>query len=160
MPPVNALWLMLAALAVLAIAYRYYSAFLAAKVMALSDARATPAHTMADGRNYVPTNRYVVRPSPRRSGRRPLIGPVLAAQFGYLPASWLSSASSSLAPLGFQILVASVRRKGKCSPKSRGRRSGRSGEHGGRGDSRHRRRPSLAWGSRSSTRSPIRRGDR
>jgi carbon starvation protein len=117
MPRVNALWLMLAALAVLAIAYRYYSAFLAAKAMALSDARATPAHTMADGRNYVPTNRYVLfgHHFAAIAGAGPLIGPVLAAQFGYLPGFlWLIfGVVFAGATQDFVILVASVRRKGK-----------------------------------------------
>jgi carbon starvation protein len=114
---VNAFWLMLAALAVLAIAYRYYSAFLAARAMALSDARATPAHTMADGRNYVATNRYVLfgHHFAAIAGAGPLIGPVLAAQFGYLPGFlWLIfGVVFAGATQDFVILVASVRRKGK-----------------------------------------------
>src|SRR6478736_6636154 len=117
MPRVNALWLMLAALAVLAIAYRYYSAFLAAKAMALSDARATPAHTMADGRNYVPTNRYVLfgHHFAAIAGAGPLIGPVLAAQFGYLPGFlWLLVGSVLAGGVhDFIILTASVRSGGR-----------------------------------------------
>ncbi len=113
----NALWLMLAALAVLAIAYRYYSAFLAARVLALSDARPTPAHAMADGKNYVATNKYVLfgHHFAAIAGAGPLIGPVLAAQFGYLPGFlWLLfGVVFAGATQDFVILVASVRRKGK-----------------------------------------------
>jgi carbon starvation protein len=113
----NALPLMLAALAVLAIGYRYWSAFLAAKALALSDARATPAHTMADGKNYVATNKYVLfgHHFAAIAGAGPLIGPVLAAQFGYLPGFlWLLfGVVFAGATQDFVILVASVRRKGK-----------------------------------------------
>ncbi|HET7452870.1 MAG TPA: carbon starvation protein A [Thermoanaerobaculia bacterium] len=113
----NALWLMLAALAVLAIGYRYWSAFLAAKALALSDARPTPAHTMADGKNYVATNKYVLfgHHFAAIAGAGPLIGPVLAAQFGYLPGFlWLIfGVVFAGATQDFVILVASVRRKGK-----------------------------------------------
>jgi carbon starvation protein len=114
---VNAVWLMLAALAVLSISYRYYSAFLAAKVMALSDSRPTPAHTMADGKNYVATNRYVLfgHHFAAIAGAGPLIGPVLAAQFGYLPGFlWLLfGVVFAGATQDFVILAASMRRKGK-----------------------------------------------
>jgi carbon starvation protein len=83
----NALPLILGALCILAIAYRYYSAFIAAKVVALDDARVTPAHTMNDGQNYQPTNKWVLfgHHFAAISGAGPLIGPVLAAQFGFLP---------------------------------------------------------------------------
>src|SRR5258706_5599799 len=108
---------MLAALAVLAIAYRYYSAFLAARVLALSDSRLTPAHTMADGKNYVATNKYVLfgHHFAAIAGAGPLIGPVLAAQFGYLPGFlWLLfGVVFAGATQDFVILVASVRRRGK-----------------------------------------------
>src|SRR3974377_523964 len=82
------------ALCVSAIAYRYYSAFLAAKVMALDDSRVTPAHRRltpaprpTDGHNYEPTNKWVLfgHHFAAISGAGPLVGPVLAAQFGYLP---------------------------------------------------------------------------
>jgi carbon starvation protein len=113
----TALPLMLAALAVLAIGYRYWSAFLAAKALALSDARATPAHTMADGKNYVATNKYVLfgHHFAAIAGAGPLIGPVLAAQFGYLPGFlWLLfGVVFAGATQDFVILVASVRRRGK-----------------------------------------------
>ena len=76
----RALWWMLTALAVLSIAYRYYSAFIAAKVLALDDSRITPAHTQRDGSNYHPTNKWVLfgHHFAAISGAGPLIGPVLA----------------------------------------------------------------------------------
>src|ERR1700677_4944638 len=78
---------MLGALAVLAIAYRYYSAFLATKVLVLDDARVTPAHTCEDGQNFHPTSRWVLfgHHFAAITGAGPLIGPVLAAQFGFYP---------------------------------------------------------------------------
>src|SRR4051794_41556819 len=65
----RALWWMLTALAVLALAYRYYSAFIAARILALDDARTTPAHTRRDGSNYHPTNRWVLFGQDRKSTR-------------------------------------------------------------------------------------------
>lgn len=113
----NALPLILFFLAVVAIAYRYYSAFLAAKVMALDDSRVTPAHRFRDEQNYVPTNRYVLfgHHFAAISGAGPLIGPVLAAQFGYLPGLlWLAfGVVFAGAAHDFVILAASVRRNGK-----------------------------------------------
>src|SRR5262245_60423730 len=83
----HALPVLLVALGLLAIAYRYYSAFLAAKVAALNDARATPAHKYNDGQNYHPTNKWVLfgHHFAAISGAGPLIGPVLAVQYGYFP---------------------------------------------------------------------------
>src|SRR6185436_9522834 len=83
----HAIWFMLTALAVLAIGYRYYSAFIAAKVLVLSDRRVTPAHTLRAGQNFHPTNRWVLfgHHFAAITGAGPLIGPVLAAQFGYAP---------------------------------------------------------------------------
>ena len=83
----NALPLILFFLAVATIGYRYYSAFLAAKVAALDDSRVTPAHRFTDGHNYVPTNKWVLfgHHFAAISGAGPLIGPVLAAQFGFMP---------------------------------------------------------------------------
>ena len=83
----NAFPLLLCALACMAISYRYYSAFIAAKVVALDDSRPTPAHTLNDGQNYHPTNKWVLfgHHFAAISGAGPLIGPVLAAQFGYFP---------------------------------------------------------------------------
>src|ERR1044071_3740042 len=113
----NALPLILFFLACIAIGYRYYSAFLAAKVMALDDARPTPAHRFNDGQNYVPTNKWVLfgHHFAAISGAGPLIGPVLAAQFGYLPGLlWLAfGVVLAGATHDFVILASSVRRNGK-----------------------------------------------
>ena len=83
----RALYVILPALGILTIAYRYYSAFLAARVMALDDARPTPAHVRPDGHNYHVTSRWVLfgHHFAAIAGAGPLIGPVLAAQFGYAP---------------------------------------------------------------------------
>src|ERR1700730_10513872 len=83
----HALYLVVPTLCILAIAYRYYSAFIAAKVMVLDDTRKTPAHTKYDGSNYYPTSRWVLfgHHFAAITGAGPLIGPVLAAQFGYAP---------------------------------------------------------------------------
>src|SRR5512142_2156518 len=113
----NALPLILFFLAVVSIGYRYYSAFLAAKVMALDDTRVTPAHRFEDGQNYVPTNRWVLfgHHFAALSGAGPLIGPVLAAPFGYLPGLlWLAfGVVFAGATHDFVILVASMRRGGR-----------------------------------------------
>src|SRR5438477_1413165 len=113
----NALPMILFFLAMMAIGYRYYSAFLAAKVMALDDARVTPAHRFEDGQNYVPTNKYVLfgHHFAAISGAGPLIGPVLAAQFGYLPGLlWLAfGVVFAGATHDFIILCSSMRRNGK-----------------------------------------------
>ena len=104
-------------LAVIAIGYRYYSAFLAAKVMALDDSRQTPSHRFEDGQNYVPTNKWVLfgHHFAAISGAGPLIGPVLAAQFGYLPGLlWLAfGVVFAGATHDFVILCASIRRGGR-----------------------------------------------
>src|SRR5437667_12133183 len=83
----RAMPVLLGALCVLAIAYRYYSAFLAAKVAALDDSRLTPAYRFRDGHNYDPTNKWVLfgHHFAAISGAGPLIGPVLAIQYGYMP---------------------------------------------------------------------------
>src|SRR3984885_15250305 len=83
----HAMPVMLIVLAILAIAYRYYSAFLAARVAVLDDSRVTPAHRLSDGQNYDPTNRWVLfgHHFAAISGAGPLIGPVLALQYGYMP---------------------------------------------------------------------------
>jgi carbon starvation protein len=107
---------MLIALAVLALAYRYYAAFLAAYVLSLSDARETAAHACKDGQNFHPTNRWVLfgHHFAAITGAGPLIGPVLAAQFGFLPGYlWiLFGVVLGGAVHDFVILVASTRRKG------------------------------------------------
>src|SRR5438445_13881229 len=83
----HAMPIVLGVLCFLAIAYRYYSAFLAARVAALDDAHVTPAHRFNDGQNYHPTNKWVLfgHHFAAISGAGPLIGPVLAIQFGYMP---------------------------------------------------------------------------
>ncbi len=113
----NTFPIILATLCIMAIAYRYYSAFIAAKVVALDNNRPTPAHTMRDGQNYEPTNKWVLfgHPFAAISGAGPLIGPVLAAQFGYLPGLlWLLvGVVLAGAVHDFVTLVASIRRKGR-----------------------------------------------
>jgi len=108
---------MLTALAVLAIAYRYYSAFIASKVLCLDDARITPAHTLNDGHNFHPTNRWVLfgHHFAAITGAGPLIGPVLAAQFGFLPGYlWILFGVVLAGSVhDFVILVSSTRRGGR-----------------------------------------------
>src|SRR6266436_3056740 len=113
----NALPIIVGALCLMAIAYRYYSAFIAAKVLALDDSRPVPSDTMYDGHNYYPTNKWVLfgHHFAAISGAGPLIGPVLAAQFGFLPGLlWLViGVCLGGAVHDFMILGASVRRNGK-----------------------------------------------
>jgi carbon starvation protein len=113
----RALPLMIAAVCVVAIGYRYYSAFLAAKVLSLDDTRVTPAHRLEDGQNYVPTNRWVLfgHHFAAITGAGPLVGPVLAAQFGFLPGYlWiLVGVVLGGAVHDFVILSASMRHDGK-----------------------------------------------
>jgi carbon starvation protein len=113
----HAIWWMLTALAVLALAYRYYSAFLAARVLALDESRQTPAYRYEDGQNFHPTNKWVLfgHHFAAISGAGPLIGPVLAAQFGFLPGFlWiLFGVVIAGAVQDFVILVGSVRHEGK-----------------------------------------------
>src|SRR5262245_53079068 len=113
----HAMPLMLATLCVLALAYRYYSAFLAARVMALDDSRPTPAHRFYDGQHYDPTNKRVLfrHPFDAISRAVPLIGPVLAIQYGYMPGLlWLLiGVTLAGAVQDMLVLAASVRRGGK-----------------------------------------------
>src|SRR6266851_5091483 len=83
----RALYIIVPVLCILVIAYRYYSAFIAAKLWALDDTRVTPAHAKNDGANYFPTTRWVLfgHHFAAIAGAGPLVGPVLAAQFGYAP---------------------------------------------------------------------------
>jgi carbon starvation protein len=114
---VRAMPIMVAALAILAIAYRYYSAFLAAKVAAFDDTRITPAHQFNDGQNYHPTNRWVLfgHHFAAISGAGPLIGPVLAMQYGFAPGLlWLLvGVCLAGAVQDMLVMAASVRRDGK-----------------------------------------------
>jgi carbon starvation protein len=113
----RALYLLLPILCILVIAYRYYSAFIAARIMALDDSRPTPAHLRKDGHNYHPTHRLVLfgHHFAAITGAGPLIGPVLAAQFGYAPGLiWLIiGVCLAGAVHDFIILWASVRRGGR-----------------------------------------------
>jgi len=108
---------MIGVLCILALGYRYYSAFIASKVLMLNDSNTTPAHLMDDGQNYVPTNRWVLfgHHFAAITGAGPLIGPVLAAQFGFLPGLlWiLIGVVLGGAVHDFVIMTASVRRRGK-----------------------------------------------
>jgi carbon starvation protein len=114
---VSAAWLLIAAVCTYAIGYRFYSAFIAAKIFALDDRRATPAERLADGRDYVPTNKWIVfgHHFAAIAGPGPLVGPTLAAQFGYLPGLLWIVVGVVLggAVQDFVILCASVRRDGK-----------------------------------------------
>jgi carbon starvation protein len=114
---INAVWILILVLAVYAIAYRYYSAFIAAKVLALNDARVTPAHRLNDGKDFTPTNKYVLwgHHFAAISGPGPLIGPVLAAQFGFLPGLLWMVIGVVLAGAvhDFVILAASIRHDGQ-----------------------------------------------
>src|SRR5262245_27887419 len=113
----HAMPLLLACLCVVAIAYRYYSAFLAARVAALDDRRTTPAYQFYDGQNYYPTNKWVLfgHHFAAISGAGPLIGPVLAIQYGYMPGLlWLViGVCLAGAVQDMLVLAASVRRGGK-----------------------------------------------
>ena len=114
---INALWLVVAAVSTYAVAYRFYSSFIAAKVLALDPLRATPAERLENGRDFVPTNKWVVfgHHFAAIAGPGPLVGPVLAAQFGYLPGTLWIIAGAVLGGCvqDFVILLFSVRRDGK-----------------------------------------------
>jgi carbon starvation protein len=113
----SAMPLMIGVLCVMAIAYRYYSAFLAARVAALDDSRQTPAVRLDDGQNYHPTPKWILfgHHFAAISGAGPLVGPVLAAQFGYLPGLlWIViGVCLGGAVQDFLVLGASLRRGGK-----------------------------------------------
>ena len=117
----NSLWLIIGSLAAFAVAYRFYGTFLAAKVAMLDDRRATPAHRLNDGVDYHPTNRLVLFGVhfAAIAGPGPLVGPVLAAQWGYAPGFiWIViGACLAGAVHDFVILLASVRQDGLSLPK-------------------------------------------
>ena len=115
--PINSLWLVMAAACTYLLGFRFYGRFIAAKVMALDDRRATPAERLRNGHDFEPTNKWIVfgHHFAAIAGPGPLLGPVLAAQFGYLPGTiWiLVGAVLGGAVQDFVILFASIRRDGK-----------------------------------------------
>jgi carbon starvation protein len=114
---ISALWIVVAGLCATAISYRFYSKWLAAKVLVLNDERATPAILRNDGKDFVPTNRWMVfgHHFAAIAGPGPLVGPVLAAQFGFLPGTlWILIGATLGGGVHDMItLFASVRRGGK-----------------------------------------------
>src|SRR5947199_8808050 len=114
---INALWIIVAGLCAFAISYRFYSKWLATRVLVLNDERATPALVQNDGKDFVPTNRWMVfgHHFAAIAGPGPLVGPVLAAQFGFLPGTlWiLIGATLGGGVHDMIVLFASVRRRGK-----------------------------------------------
>ncbi|GAB5346356.1 carbon starvation CstA family protein [Pseudomonas fluorescens] len=114
---INALWIVVAAVAIYLVAYRYYSLFIANKVMQLDPLRATPAVLNNDGLDYVPTNKHILfgHHFAAIAGAGPLVGPVLAAQMGYLPGTlWLiAGVVLAGAVQDFMVLFLSTRRNGR-----------------------------------------------
>ncbi len=115
--PINSIWLVVAAACTYAVGFRFYARFISVRVMALNDKRATPAERLRDGLDYEPTNKWIVfgHHFAAIAGPGPLVGPVLAAQFGYLPGTlWIIiGATLGGAVQDFVILFASMRRDGK-----------------------------------------------
>jgi carbon starvation protein len=114
---INSMWLVLAAACTYAVGFRFYGKFIAARVMALDDRRATPAERLRNGHDFEPTNKWILfgHHFAAIAGPGPLVGPVLAAQFGYLPGTlWIVvGAVLGGAVQDFIILFASIRRNGK-----------------------------------------------
>ncbi|MBM2829685.1 MAG: carbon starvation protein [Gammaproteobacteria bacterium] len=114
---INSVWIIVAAICVYAIGYRFYSAFVATKVLVLDATRATPAERLNNGRDFMPTNKWIVfgHHFAAIAGPGPLIGPTLAAQFGYLPGTlWiLIGAVLGGCVQDFIILLFSIRRDGR-----------------------------------------------
>jgi len=114
---INSIWLVLAAACTYALGYRFYARFIAVRVMALNDKRATPSERLRNGHDFEPTNKWIVfgHHFAAIAGPGPLVGPVLAAQFGYLPGTlWIViGAVLGGAVQDFIILFASMRRDGK-----------------------------------------------
>jgi carbon starvation protein len=115
--PLNAIWFVVAAVCCYLVAFRLYSAFIAARLLVLDDTRATPSERKDDGRDFVPTNKWVLfgHHFAAIAGPGPLVGPTLAAQFGYLPGTlWLiAGAAFAGCVQDFIILFCSIRRDGK-----------------------------------------------
>src|SRR5689334_18224720 len=114
---INSIWLVLAASCTYVVGFRFYARFIAARVMALNDQRATPAERLRNGHDFEPTNKWILfgHHFAAIAGPGPLVGPVLAAQFGYLPGTlWIIiGAVLGGAVQDFVILFASMRRDGK-----------------------------------------------
>lgn len=129
--PINALWLVVAATCCYAMGYRFYSGFIAAKILALDPLRATPAERLENGRDFLVTNKWVVfgHHFAAIAGPGPLVGPVLAAQFGYLPGTLWILAGGVFAGCvqDFVILLFSVRRDGKSLTEMAKEETGRIG---------------------------------
>jgi carbon starvation protein len=129
--PINALWLVVAAVCCYALGYRFYSKFIAAKILALDALRATPAERLENGRDFLVTNKWVVfgHHFAAIAGPGPLVGPVLAMQFGYLPGTlWvLAGAVFAGCVQDFVILLFSVRRDGKSLTEMAKEETGRIG---------------------------------
>jgi len=115
--PLNAVWLVAAAACIFMLGYRFYSRFIACRILELDDSRATPAERKEDGRDFLPTNKWVVfgHHFAAIAGPGPLVGPILAAQFGYLPGTlWiLIGGVLGGAVQDFVTLFCSIRRDGK-----------------------------------------------
>ena len=113
----NAVTIVIGSICILIIAYRLYGTFMAAKVLKLDDSKPTPAHELEDGKDYVPTNKWVTfgHHFAAIAAAGPLVGPILAAQFGYLPGLlWLLiGAVIGGAVHDMVVLFASMRKKGK-----------------------------------------------
>jgi len=129
--PINALWLVVAATCCYVLGYRFYSTFIAARILALDALRATPAERLENGRDFLVTNKWVVfgHHFAAIAGPGPLVGPVLAAQFGYLPGTlWvLAGAVFAGCVQDFVILLFSVRRDGKSLTEMAKEETGRVG---------------------------------
>lgn len=129
--PINALWLVVAATCCYALGYRFYSKFIAARILALDARRATPAERLENGRDFLVTNKWVVfgHHFAAIAGPGPLVGPVLAAQFGYLPGMlWvLAGAVFAGCVQDFVILLFSIRRDGKSLTEMAKEETGRVG---------------------------------
>src|SRR5436305_8499983 len=114
---INGIWLVLAADCSYAVGFRFYAKFIAARVMSLNDKRATPAERLRNGHDFEPTNKWIVfgHHFAAIAGPGPLVGPVLAAQFGYLPGTLWIIIGGVLggAVQDFVVLFASMRRDGK-----------------------------------------------
>ena len=123
---INALWIVIAGLCAFAVSYRFYSKWIATKVLVLNDERANPALVQNDGKDFVPTNRWMVfgHHFAAIAGPGPLVGPVLAAQFGFLPGTlWiLIGATLGGGVHDMIVLFASVRRRGVAAARRCSRR--------------------------------------